>query len=147
MQTYPGNPHAGQTLAPTLDQGRTPYGGHAQALSLPRAGAAGPVGRSRLSGPWGAGRTEVAIAGQRRRLTPTNPARTEPPLEVMIGHTKAASPTATTCVVAGDAIHALLCGAGHNLRLILHHLGRILRALRELLAAGARTDTIASQSD
>jgi hypothetical protein len=71
MQTYPGNPHAGQTLAPTLDQGRTPYGGHAQALSLPRAGAAGPVGRSRLSGPWGAGRTEVTIAGQRRCLTPT----------------------------------------------------------------------------
>jgi hypothetical protein len=50
-------------------------------------------------------------------------------------------------VVAGDAIHALLCGAGHNLRLIVHQLGRLLRALRELLAAGARTDTIASQSD
>jgi hypothetical protein len=92
-------------------------------------------------------RTEVAIAGQRRCLTPTNPARTEAPLEAMIGHTKAASSAATTCVVAGDAIHALLCGAGHNLRLILPQLGRLLRALRELLVAGARTDTIASQSD
>jgi hypothetical protein len=71
MQTYPSNPHDGQTLAPTLDQGRTPYGGHAQALSLPRAGAAGPVGRSRLSGHGVRRRTEVAIAGQRRCLTPT----------------------------------------------------------------------------
>jgi len=35
----------------------------------------------------------------------------------------------------GDAIHALLCGAGHNLRLLLRHLARLLRALFQLLAA------------
>jgi hypothetical protein len=29
----------------------------------------------------------------------------------------------------GDAIHALLCRAGHNRRLILRHLGRLLRTL------------------
>jgi IS5 family transposase len=28
----------------------------------------------------------------------------------------------------GDAINALLCGAGHNLRLIVNHLRRLLRA-------------------
>jgi hypothetical protein len=92
-------------------------------------------------------RTEVAIAGQRRCLTPTNPARTEPPLEAMIGHTKAASSAATTCVVAGDGSTRSSAAPATNLRLILPQLGRLLRALRELLAAGARTDTIASQSD
>ena len=35
----------------------------------------------------------------------------------------------------GDAIHALLCGAGHNRRLILRHLGRLLRTLFRLLIA------------
>jgi IS5 family transposase len=35
----------------------------------------------------------------------------------------------------GDAIHALLCAAGHNLRLLLRHLARLLRALLHLLAA------------
>jgi IS5 family transposase len=35
----------------------------------------------------------------------------------------------------GDAIHALLCGAGHNLRLNLRHLARLLHALLRLLAA------------
>jgi IS5 family transposase len=29
----------------------------------------------------------------------------------------------------GHAIHALLCGAEHNLRLILRHLARLLRTL------------------
>jgi hypothetical protein len=31
--------------------------------------------------------------------------------------------------------HALLCGTGHNLRLILRHLARLLCALLRLLAA------------
>jgi hypothetical protein len=65
----------------------------------------------------------------------------------MIGHTKAASSAATTCVVAGDGSTRSSAAPATNLRLILPQLGRLLRALRELLAAGARTDTIASQSD
>ena len=34
----------------------------------------------------------------------------------------------------GDAVQALLCGAGHNLRLILRHLATLLRALLRRLA-------------
>jgi IS5 family transposase len=34
----------------------------------------------------------------------------------------------------GDAINGLLCGAGHNLRLILNHLRRLLRALLQVLS-------------
>ncbi|MBV8524074.1 MAG: IS5/IS1182 family transposase, partial [Acetobacteraceae bacterium] len=33
----------------------------------------------------------------------------------------------------GDATHALLCGAGYNLRLILNFLGELLRALLQWL--------------
>ena len=33
----------------------------------------------------------------------------------------------------GDAINALLCGAGYNLRLILNYLRRLLRALLHAL--------------
>jgi IS5 family transposase len=36
---------------------------------------------------------------------------------------------------AGDAINAILCAAGHNLRLILRHLAKLMRALLRLLAA------------
>jgi hypothetical protein len=35
--------------------------------------------------------------------------------------------------VHGDAINAFLCGAGYNLRLILNHLRRLLRALLQAL--------------
>jgi IS5 family transposase len=34
----------------------------------------------------------------------------------------------------GDAINALLCGAGYNLRLILNYLRRLLRAMLLALA-------------
>ena len=34
----------------------------------------------------------------------------------------------------GDAINALLCGAGYNLRLILNHLARLLHAILRTLA-------------
>jgi hypothetical protein len=34
----------------------------------------------------------------------------------------------------GNAIHALLCGAGHNLRLLLRHLAKLFCALLRLLA-------------
>ena len=57
----------------------------------------------------------------------------------MIGHMKLDGRLARNHLkgALGDAIHALLCGAGHNLRLILRHLARLLRALFRLLAAPA----------
>ena len=48
----------------------------------------------------------------------------------MIGHMKLDGKLARNHLkgALGDAIHALLCGAGHILRLILRHLARLLRA-------------------
>jgi IS5 family transposase len=58
-------------------------------------------------------------------------------IEAMIGHMKLDGKLARNHLAGavGDAIHALLCGAGHNLRLLLRHLARLLRALFQLLAA------------
>jgi IS5 family transposase len=57
----------------------------------------------------------------------------------MIGHMKLDGRLARNHLkgALGDAIHALRCGAGHNLRLILRHLAWLLRALLRLLAAPA----------
>jgi IS5 family transposase len=51
-------------------------------------------------------------------------------IEAMIGHMKLDGRLARNHLKGahGDAVHALLCGAGHNLRLILRHLARLLRA-------------------
>jgi transposase, IS5 family len=58
-------------------------------------------------------------------------------IEAMIGHMKLDGKLARNHLkgALGDSIHALLCGAGHNLRLILRHLARLLRALLLLFAA------------
>lgn len=128
MQTHAGNPYDGQTLAPALAQverltGTTParcyvdrgYQGH------------------RVSGA-----TAVFVAGRRRGITPTirRELRCRSAVEAMIGHMKLDGKLAHNHLkgALGDATHALLCGAGHNLRLILRHLARLLCALLRLLA-------------
>ena len=65
----------------------------------------------------------------------------------MIGHMKVDGRFARNHLMGAPAtrINALLCGAGHNLRLILRHLARLLRALFLLLAADARTGKTAFQ--
>jgi transposase, IS5 family len=47
---------------------------------------------------------------------------------------------------AGDALNAILCAAGLNLRLILRHLARLLRALLRVLADHPRAAKIAFHS-
>ena len=55
----------------------------------------------------------------------------------VIGHMKADGRLGRNFLagVRGDAINAILCGAGYNLHLILNYLSRLLRALLLLLAA------------
>ena len=57
-------------------------------------------------------------------------------IEPVIGHMKTDGRLDRNFLagVRGDAINALLCGAGYNLRLILNYLRRLLRALLRLLA-------------
>ena len=85
------------------------------------------------------GATAVFVAGRRRGMTATirRELRRRSAIEAMIGHMKLDGRLARNHLkgALGDAIHALLCGAGHNLRLILRHLARLLHALCQLLAA------------
>jgi IS5 family transposase len=93
------------------------------------------------------GDTAVFVAGRRRGITPTirRELRRRSAIEAMIGHMKLDGKLARNHLkgALGDAIHALLCGAGHNLRLILRHLARLLRALLWQFATDARTGHIA----
>jgi transposase, IS5 family len=129
MQTYPGNPYDGQTLAPTLIQVERLTGTTPARCYVDRG----------YRGHGVSGGTTVFVAGRQRGITPTikRELRRRSAIEAMIGHMKLDGKLARNHLkgALGDAVHALLCGAGHNLRLILRHLARLLRALLRLLAA------------
>jgi transposase, IS5 family len=70
--------------------------------------------------------TEVYIAGQKRGMTPAlqRDLRRRSAIEPMIGHMKTDGRLARCALkgTLGDALHAVLCGCGHNIRMILAHL-------------------------
>ena len=140
MQTHAGNPYDGQTLAPALAHAERLTGTTPERCYVDRGYRGHQVG----------GATEVFIAGRRRGITATirRELRRRSAIEAMIGHMKLDGKLARNHLegAVGDAIHALLCGAGHNLRLILRHLARLLRALLLLLAADPRADKTACRS-
>ena len=69
--------------------------------------------------------TAVCIAGQKRGLTPAlrRDLRRRSAIEPMIGHMKTDGRLARCALkgTLGDALHAVLCGCGHNIRMILAH--------------------------
>ena len=62
-------------------------------------------------------------------------------IEPVIGHMKNDGRLGRNFLAGriGDAVNALLCGAGYNLRLILNYLAEFLRALFVLLASTTLT--------
>ena len=89
----------------------------------------------------------VFISGQRRGMTPAlrRDLRRRSAIEPMIGHMKTDGRLARCPLkgTLGDALHAVLCGCGHNICLILAHLraliaeilGLLLRAIAAAVAA------------
>jgi IS5 family transposase len=131
MRSFPGNPYDGHTLTPALEQ--------VEILTDQRPNLA-VVDRGYRG--HGALTTRVLISGTRRGLTPKLIADLlrRSAIEAEIGHMKtdgrlSRSPLKGTL---GDALFAVLCGCGHNIRKILAHLrallaliiGAILTALR-----------------
>lgn len=124
MRALPGNPYDGHTLPEALEQvailtGQTP------ALAVVDRGYRG----------HGVSATQVLISGTRRGLTPAlkRLLRRRSAIEPEIGHMKTDG-RLSRCPLkgtTGDAIFAVLCGCGHNIRKILAH----LRALLPLLIA------------
>jgi IS5 family transposase len=125
MRSMPGNPYDGHTLREALEQ--------VEILTEIRPKRAF-VDRGYRG--HGVQTTEVYIAGQKRGMTPAlqRDLRRRSAIEPMIGHMKTDGRLARCALkgTLGDALHAVLCGCGHNIRMILAH----LRALwAQILAA------------
>jgi IS5 family transposase len=125
LRSLPGNPYDGHTLAQALEQ---------VAILTDQRPRLAVVDRGYRG--HGVEDTQVLISGTRRGLTPTLAAalRRRSSIEPEIGHMKTDGRLARCALKGplGDALFAVLCGCGHNLRKILAH----LRAwLAEILAA------------
>ena len=115
LRALPGNPYDGHTLAEALEQ--------VEILTDQRPRLA-VVDRGYRS--HSVETTRVLISGTRRGLTPAlaKALRRRSAIEPEIGHMKADG-RLSRCFLKGtlgDAVFAVLCGCGHNLRKILAHL-------------------------
>jgi len=130
MRALPGNPYDGHTLAEALEQ--------VEVLTDRRPNLA-VVDRGYRG--HGVETTRVLISGTRKGMTPTltKLMRRRSAIEPEIGHMKTDG-RLTRCPLkgtTGDALFAVLCACGHNIRKILAHLrafldlliGAVLRAL------------------
>lgn len=127
-----GNPYDGHTLNATIDQVIAMTGVEPERTYVDRGYRGHDYGK----------KEHVFIAGERRGLTPTvkRELRRRSAIEPMIGHMKEDGRLGRNHLLgtAGDAMNALLVGAGHNLRLILNWLrlfvACMIAALRSLWA-------------
>jgi IS5 family transposase len=115
MRSMPGSPYDGHTLHSQLEQVEILTGAK-PSMGLADRGCRGvpPPEGTRL------------LIGHTRGLAPSlkKLLKRRQPIEPTIGHMKTDGLLAGHWLKGsdGDAIHAVLCGAGHNLRLILAHL-------------------------
>jgi IS5 family transposase len=115
LRALPGTPYDGHTLAEALEQVETLTDQRPE-LAVVDRGYRG----------HGVTKTQVLISGQRRGLTPSLKTllRRRSAIEPEIGHMKTDGRLARCPLkgTSGDAIFAVLCGCGHNIRKILAHL-------------------------
>lgn len=114
-----GNPYDGHTLSRALEQVKRIAGAGVERCFVDR----GYRGH-------GVAETGVYISGRRRGMTPQirKELKRRSAIEPVIGHMKADGKLGRNHLlgVLGDKINALLCGAGHNIRLILKKLREFL---------------------
>ena len=125
-RSMPGNPYDGHTLHEALEQ--------VEILTDTRPRRAFVDRGYRGHGVPG---TEIFISGQRRGMTPAlkKDLRRRSAIEPTIGHMKTDGRLARCTLkgTMGDALFAVLCGCGHNIRLILAHLRKVMAAILEFL--------------
>ncbi len=114
MRSMPGNPYDGHTLAETLEQvGILTGTDRLPAMAIMDKGYRGVE----IEG------VRILMSGQKRGITRTLKAMIKrcSAIEPAIGHMKMDGRLARNPLkgALGDALHAVMCGAGHNLRLIL----------------------------
>jgi IS5 family transposase len=122
IRSMPGNPYDGHTLGEALRQVET-LTDQRVSLAVVDRGYRG----------HGVQNTRVLISGTRRGITPrlARLLRRRSAIEPEIGHMKSDGRLARCALkgTLGDAIFAVLCGCGHNIRKILAHLRALLTAL------------------
>ena len=131
MRALPGNPYDGHTLGEALEQ--------VEILTDQRPHMAF-VDRGYRA--HGVGNVKVFISGARRGVTRTiaRLLRRRSAIEPMIGHMKNDG-RLTRCPLkgtTGDALFAVLCGCGHNIRMILRHLRAVFCQLIWLVTSLCR---------
>ena len=119
MRSFAGNPYDGHTLGPALEQVEI-LTEQCPDLAVVDRGYRG----------HGVDKTRVLISGTRRGLTPKllTDLRRRSAIEPEIGHMKVDG-RLSRCTLKGtigDALFAVLCGCGHNIRKILAHLRALL---------------------
>lgn len=119
MRSYPGNPYDGHTLDDGLQQAETITGVTIKDAVVDL-------------GYRGQHQTEAKIIHRGRKLSKREKKRLKrrSMLEAMIGHMKNDG-RLSRCHLwgkEGDANHALLCAIGHNLRLLMNFLRKVVRA-------------------
>lgn len=121
MRSMPGNPWDGHTLEETIEQVSI-LTEHKPSIAIVDKGYKGVT----VDG------VQVLRSGQRRGLTSTmkKMIKRRSAIEPTIGHMKMDGRLARNPLKGafGDAVHAVMCGAGHNIRLLLKKL-RLLCAL------------------
>jgi IS5 family transposase len=126
MRALQGNPYDGHTLSEALEQVEILTDQRPEMVFVDR----GYRGH-------GVETLKVFISGARRGVTRTiaKLLRRRSAIEPMIGHMKndGRLRRSTLKGTEGDALFAVLCGCGHNIRMILRHLRAILRRLIGLI--------------
>ncbi len=128
MRSMPGNPYDGHTVDSQLEQVAI-LTGHAPKFVLADRGYRG------VEAPTG---TRLLISHTRRLPKALKKLlKRRQVVEPMIGHMKADGLLGKNWLKGadGDALHALLCGAGHNLRMLLRYLRVLCLALFSWLAS------------
>jgi IS5 family transposase len=125
-EALPGNPYDGHTLKPALESSERITGVEIDSACVDR----GYKGHGVESDPF-RNHTKIFISGQRRGLTKSlkKQLKRRSAIEPMIGHMKQEGKLGLCRLkgIVGDQINALLTGVGHNLRLILNHIRKLLR--------------------
>lgn len=121
-----GNPYDGHTLKPALESSERITGVEIESACVDR----GYKGHGVESDPL-RNHTKIFISGQRKGLTKSlkKQLKRRSAIEPMIGHMKQEGKLGLCRLkgIVGDQLNALLTGVGHNLRLILNHIRKLMR--------------------
>ena len=128
MQALPGNPYDGHTLKASLEQTQRLTGMMPKEAYVDRGYRGHGIILDGLK-VWIAGAKRGVTVAIRKKLKRRNA------VEPVIGHMKTDGRLGRNFLkdTQGDAMNALLCGAGHNLRKILRRLALLFASILECL--------------